>query len=383
MTSSVGSGAEDTVPDGSAGPARGGPATTVESQEVTQYVAAVRASLADLPPAARDELVEDLPEHLTEVLAEGGGPLTTRLGSPEAYAAELRSAAGAVGAPPGQPAAVDLATVARRVRRGLRAADVRLGPVLGYPRVSEFLDLLRPAWWVLRGYLAAMMVVYLLDDDGRQGLLPRLGDSDLASLVILAGFVIGSVWLGRRTDRLTHWPRYALRAGTVLLLLMSLVAFADADSDLRNTDFGQVYYDNNRYGHVQDVFVYDEQGRLLQNVRLFDQDGQPIQLGHPACSTSDDEGRSMLPGWGYPHCPERAPFARPVPGQSAGPTEGPPGPVAVPTPDASGGPATPTPSAPNPVAPGGTGAPTASAGPAPAPPVSPTVVTPGARPPAR
>ncbi|MGV9767766.1 HAAS signaling domain-containing protein, partial [Micromonospora tulbaghiae] len=67
---------------------------TVTGQEITDYVDRVRAALADLPPGVRDELTEELPEHLAEVAAEGEGTLVDRLGTPEAYAAELRAAAG-------------------------------------------------------------------------------------------------------------------------------------------------------------------------------------------------------------------------------------------------------------------------------------------------
>src|SRR3712207_8441378 len=45
-------------------------ATTAD--QIPEYVAAVRAALADLSEATRDELVEDLPDHLAEVEAEGG-----------------------------------------------------------------------------------------------------------------------------------------------------------------------------------------------------------------------------------------------------------------------------------------------------------------------
>ena len=68
---------------------------TVTEQEITDYVARVRAALADLPPGQRDELTEDLADHLTEVAAEAEGTLVERLGEPETYAAELRAAAGA------------------------------------------------------------------------------------------------------------------------------------------------------------------------------------------------------------------------------------------------------------------------------------------------
>jgi hypothetical protein len=63
--------------------------------DVSRYAAAVRAALADLDPGERAQLLEDLEGHLAEVAAETDGPLTDRLGPPEAYGAELRAAYGA------------------------------------------------------------------------------------------------------------------------------------------------------------------------------------------------------------------------------------------------------------------------------------------------
>jgi hypothetical protein len=52
-------------------------------QEIAGYVERVRQALADLPPTVRDELLEDLPEHLAEVAAEDAGAFAERLGPPE------------------------------------------------------------------------------------------------------------------------------------------------------------------------------------------------------------------------------------------------------------------------------------------------------------
>ena len=57
----------------------------------------------------------------------------------------------------------------------LNRADVRVGPVIGYAKASEFLILLRPAWWVLRGYLVAMAIDYLFD--GRRQRAPARGSA--------------------------------------------------------------------------------------------------------------------------------------------------------------------------------------------------------------
>jgi hypothetical protein len=128
--------------------------------EIVAYVEGVRQALADLPEATRQELLEDLPEHLAEVRAEAQGTLLERLGTPAAYAAELRATAGFVGGFPDPPTDrwASLHEVRDNTMTLLRQADDRIGPVIGYPKASDFLVLLRPAWWVLRGYLAAMAV---------------------------------------------------------------------------------------------------------------------------------------------------------------------------------------------------------------------------------
>ena len=281
--------------------------------QITAYVEAVRAALADIPTATREELLDDLPEHLTEVLAESTGPetLTDRLGPPERYAAELRAAAGFVGGFPDPPPPTDrLAEWRTAVLRDLRTFDRHIGPAFGHTRATEFFALLRPAWWVLRGYLAAMLLAYVLDDSGQPiGLLPRIGGSELVALLLLGGAVLGSIWIGRRTARLAPWPRYALRAGTLMLVLVGITGFFDADSNTRGSQYADVHYDN-PYSNVQDVFVYDEQGRMLTGARLFDQNGEPIRLGWRDCEPPLDAAGNPIE-LVYPYCPENAPFLVP------------------------------------------------------------------------
>jgi hypothetical protein len=297
--------------------------------EVAAYVAEVRAALADLPAEVREELLEDLPEHLAEVAAEGDEPLRSRLGEPAQYAAELRAtvAPGQSGARP--PAGLRWAAAVEGVRGRLRTADVRLGPLLGYAKASDYLRLLRPAWWLLRGYLALMAVDLAVDFDGPTGLLPRVRGSVPAGLVVLVGFLVGSVWLGRRHDRLRPWGRYTVGVVSVYLAVLAVIGAAEVDDDATG---GGTYYpavDSSPYGNVQDVFPYDANGRLLRDVRLFDQDGNPVYLGVEDC---EPFGSNL-----YPRCPDQAPFT--VPGTSPTPT---PTPSPTPTPTQTG---TPSPSA--------------------------------------
>ncbi|MDG4771940.1 hypothetical protein [Solwaraspora sp. WMMD792] len=288
--------------------------------EITHYVEQVRAALADLPGPVRDELLEDLPEHLAEVLAEGDGTLVDRLGDPTEYAAELRTSA-ALDAPAAAPGIGHRAAVAWRATRDrLGRIDRRIGPVLGYGTASEFLRLLRPGWWVLRGYLAAMLFSYLTSGNP-PGIFPRPGGSVVIGLLALGGFVAGSIWLGRRRPRLTSWPRWTLTVTTAIAVLFGMVAVVDIDRRSRSSTPGPVYYQNDPYLQVQDVYIYDGQGRLVEGARLFDENGQPISLGDPYRCEQLDYSRQGVeemsprfdtPRYVYPFCPEQAPFTLPA-----------------------------------------------------------------------
>lgn len=300
------------------------------AEEVADYVEQVREALSDLPLSERDELVEDLRTHLTEVAAEGPAPLSSRLGPPEDYAAELRAAAAPAADQPRQTIAAWARGHADRLAGRLRRLDVRVGPLLGYRRATEFTRLLVPAWWVLRGYLAAMLVVTWLDRSGPIGLLPRLGGSTLVGLIILAGFVAGSIWLAHREPGLGLWPRRAVFAGTAVVVLFGAVGLASLDNYRPATGAPpQVYTDHqvpqDRYEDVQDVYVLDAQGQLVTDVHLVDQDGNLIDIGWDWCREYeyDAQGRLMIT---YPRCPEELPWwanqpgATPSPGPSGAPT---------------------------------------------------------------
>lgn len=307
---------------------------TVTEQEINDYVARVRAALADLPPDRRTELTEDLADHFAEVAAEGEGTLVERLGEPETYAAELRAAAG-VGVAGGRNLDQRVANAVIRVRSRLRALDTRLGPPLGYATASEFLRLLRPAWWVLRGYLAAMLLT-VITTGGSFGVLPRFGGELLAGLIMLVGFVLASIWLGRRSAQLTRWPRSAVQVGSAVLVVFALSALMQAEDRMRYGDYGiDPTSINGPYDQVRDVFVYDSEGRLVENARLFDQNGNPIRLGYPDCAGRVDEyGNPLLRP--YPYCPDQPPFGPRGPRMPEAPTS---------TPSASESPTgTPTPS---------------------------------------
>jgi uncharacterized membrane protein len=110
------------------------------------YLTDVGAALGDLAPAERDELLDEVHEHLAAIVAEVGhdfdrAALVARLGPPSRYAAELRAAAG-------------LEPVPQR----LESSESIWQAALRAPLVAAtwaYVRRLEPAWWALRGYLIA------------------------------------------------------------------------------------------------------------------------------------------------------------------------------------------------------------------------------------
>jgi hypothetical protein len=265
---------------------------TIEG-DVARYATAVRAAFADLPAPERELLLEDLEDHLAEVAAEGEGPLEARLGAPEAYAAELRASAGlpapgAGGPRPSRPRLRESA-VARRLRRswGAAVAHPAGGAVVG------FLPELRPAWWVLRGYLAvqaAAVALSALTSDGGLGFpLPAPFGSELLGLLATAVAVVVSVRWGRRA-RGGPGRRALTVAGNAALALFGVVLMLQLGADEAAGDYyrpdqalayaGPVSGLRADGEEISNIFAFDAQGRPLRDVYLVDQDGDPVVATH-------------------------------------------------------------------------------------------------------
>ncbi|GAA0730176.1 hypothetical protein Drose_33505 [Dactylosporangium roseum] len=269
------------------------------SLEIDYYLERVAAALADLPPEVRDDLLEDLPAHFAEVLEEQGGTLVDRLGPPVAYAAELRAAAGLetpATTRPSLPGRLD--GIVRRVRKGAGVADRKVGRLIGYPRAADFLRLLRPAWWVAR---AVFIVVLIFAAD----IIPADRFDDPLGWLVLAVAVVVSVRIGATgRPRAPKWPGYAV---TAVAVVGALFVVANSDGILyrfTNTFRYQSNEPYDRWSHVTDVFPVDENGRPLQNVTLYDQDGNPITLGdYWRCQNNDPhDGTDPRPAPSYPLC---------------------------------------------------------------------------------
>jgi hypothetical protein len=266
------------------------------AEEVARYATAVRAACADLPGPDRELLLEDLEDHLQEVAAEAGGPLSERLGRPEVYAAELRASAGLPG-PGAGPGGRREAGSWLRSTWGAQQLGRLWTAVSTHPAgraTLAFLPELRPAWWVLRGYLAvqavAVAVSVLIQGVGLSFPVPALFDSRVLGLIATVAAVVVSVALGRRrheasprTRALTLAGNAALAVFAVLMLLELGANEADGDRyhpELVTSHAGPVSGLRADGREITNIFPFDANGRPLQDVYLIDQDGNPIVATH-------------------------------------------------------------------------------------------------------
>ncbi|MET9243748.1 hypothetical protein [Nonomuraea sp. NPDC003709] len=230
-----------------------------------QYAQAVRDALADHPE--RGELLEDLDDHLAEIAAESELPLEDRLGPPEAYAEELAAAYGDRPESGGK----------RRIdpRAWALGAHTRLMGQGPYRSFVGFLPELRPGWWVLRGYLLALLLLALT---GEGGLVP----SDLAGWALVAAGVWISVWMGRRRrGRLATGLMGALNLVAALTLFAGLVEAASYGGPERTgvvmVNPSPVWVDEaSSNDRVYNIKPYAKDGTPLSDVYLYDQDGKPL-----------------------------------------------------------------------------------------------------------
>lgn len=297
--------------------------TTVNDPRVDDYLRRVRAALADLPAETREELLEEEPAHLAEVLDEGPLGLEERLGTPEAYAADLRAAAGlspATGAGRGPAMAADLL---RRGRVLAGRADRAGGTLLGYARLADLWRLLRPGWWVLRGYLVGLLLLDSVKGDSMARLLPvDMGDGVFAWLFIVGACVVASVRIGQITPGFATWGRWAVGASAALIAFLALANLAPRAYQY---DYYPTTYDP--YAGVTDIYPYDRNGNPLDGVVLYDQNGNQIQIGNdyrcPIVASSNNGG---VVTYVYPLCPgarlwSPVPTADPSPAPSGEPVD--------------------------------------------------------------
>jgi hypothetical protein len=366
-----------------------GPTVHLASPAAEEYLNGVRAALADLPEPEVAEILDDVRAHLADLTAELGGEadgsaLTERLGSPSAYAAELRAAAGypapsegaerprhglarlavaapvagvlvfLLGAAAGEPFVLFVGLLVGAfglplvIRDGPEVPSVAALPevrwlVTARPAagttaraITDFVTSLQPAWWVVRAIAAAVLVVVVI-----------LGGEPLVVLLLALVAVPVSIWVGHGTRRDRRWlwivvPLNVLAALVLLWMLADGMPRASEGSvSSYPVSMPGLWQDSER--EIRDIRPVDAAGNPLTGVYLFDQDGIPIDTAGSECAGRDagvDPGsNAAYPRGTWDYDP-----------RIGGCRYSPPGPlvVAVPTTDAPGAGSTTAPPPPTP-----------------------------------
>jgi len=240
---------------------------------VAAYVREVRAELADLPVEDVDDLTGGMEADLSELAAESGGDLFGRLGSPSLYAAELRAAAGLPERVAGSGRR--RGSLSGAVARARASFGMLTGQHPWLRSATAYLVTLRPAWWLVRGYLAAWALWSVL---GRtRGFRPH----SFLGLVLALAAVVVSVQVGRGWLRQWTGLRPLLIAANSALICVALVAFVMVDGVqyVPSSEYSQPAGVSLDGASVGNIYAYDAGGKRIPNVRLFAQDGRPLGGG--------------------------------------------------------------------------------------------------------
>ncbi len=278
--------------------------TTVLAPEVADFLAVVRAQLADLDPEEQREITDGLVADLTDLVAERG---PEALGDPVAYARELRQAAGfeATGRPRRDRRAVGelvhgvLDEAGARWRRVIEAAPGDL---------DGLLTTLRPAWWVLRAWVAVTVAGQVVGGSWPPSVVPwGVPGAIVLGLAILLSVQLGRgrLWPGERW-RTAAGPRVTLLALNALAIVLLPVQVGEVSHGWQWSGYDRGYNDGyadrgtesptggtDKAGlysggkWVTNVYPYDAAGQPITGVQLFDQDGKPLDIvAQPQCVSS-------------------------------------------------------------------------------------------------
>ena len=266
-----------------------------QPDDVATYASAVRAALAALPDTERESLLEDLEDHLAEVASESEVPLRERLGRPEDYAAELRSAYGAG----------EAESIGRRRLVGdtFRAFIAPLTGTQAYREARALWPELGPGWWVLRAYLAVLVVAFVLRRGNNLRPIPnpfsRFGLLEIGAMVAA---VVISVRLGRRRAQAGKARRLATLALNVMIAVLTVpvlvsrstnhpYAYGVADvTDPYSSAAAAGYYPG-----FTNIYPYTKDGKPLKDVLLYDQNGQPLMPANSGITTEYPIGTDGQP----------------------------------------------------------------------------------------
>ena len=297
----------------------------VLSHHVTAYAAQVRAHLADLTREQLDDLTDGLEADLMEAFEDPARPgtgeiplasgqpgaadgvladassrpdgaatssidLTERFGTPQAYAEELRAAAGLPA-----PASTDdvkqvRLSVGERMAGKLRADGewlVSHGEWLTsqpwWSAVRAIGEALRPLWWVVRGWVLFNIVVTVIAGGENVFFLPK----NIFGVLVLLAVVAASIQHGQGRWTVQGRGHHVVTAVSVIAAVGILPVVVTASNHTRTVEYYNTNYsepepiaDGVYLGGtpVTNLFVYDADGTFIDQAQIVDDKGRPVRV---------------------------------------------------------------------------------------------------------
>jgi HAAS domain-containing protein len=151
----------------------------------------------------------------------------------------------------------------------------------------ELVTIGQPVWWVARGAVGggAFFVVF--------------GANAVTVVGALAGAAV-SIWIGRRTQQDPRWLWYVVPLNVVATIIVPAwlaASFVGGPSGIFNNYNDYRGTSNNNYvqsglnldgNAISNLYPFDDQGRQV-HVRLYDQDGKPINLERQDCAMQSND----------------------------------------------------------------------------------------------
>lgn len=259
----------------------------VQNRLVEKFISEIEEFLQDLGPELREDILREVRENLEARAEDESGGLS--LPNSLEYANDLRQAAG-----------LDPVAPQKRVFKDFVAGiQERLDASPVVQAVRNFLRPFKPLFWIAIGISTfGFIQLYILGDTHYFGV-----PSNLEEWLLWTAIILGSVWVGsvnfgpllRRVRALavltTFIPMVIMFQGITYGVVTTIDELVNGNPALRTT--GLIY---NGFP-VTNIFPYDVEGNLLQNVRLVDDMGRPLDSSAKNLTTAvkviSESGQSL------------------------------------------------------------------------------------------
>ena len=186
--------------------------------------------------------------------------------------------------------------------RDLQLARAWLTGSKWYRQVRAFLPELRPAWWVLRGYLAALILTAAFSQGYGIGPIPNPTTKRGLAEILAAGVAIWlSVRIGRRSRNLPQGARFLAISTNVVIAFVAVAVLGNMHTFTYSELIGTATPEQQPFtasfaaGPVTNIYPYSRDGKPLTDVLLFDQDGRPIGVQQSDAQTNYPIGADGKP----------------------------------------------------------------------------------------